>query len=47
MQRLMSGAAQMGLNLSASHVAAFDLYTDELLARLQRRLTSLAGGRRS
>jgi 16S rRNA (guanine527-N7)-methyltransferase len=32
MQRLMSGAAQMGLNLSAPQVAAFDLYTDELLA---------------
>ena len=28
----MSGAAQMGLNLSAPQVAAFDLYTDELLA---------------
>ena len=28
----MSGAAQMGLSLSAPQVAAFDLYTDELLA---------------
>jgi len=32
MQRLISGAAQMGLNLSAPQVAAFELYTDELLA---------------
>lgn len=27
----MSGAAQMGLSLNAAQVAAFDLYTDELL----------------
>ena len=27
----MSGAAQMGLSLNASQMAAFDLYTDELL----------------
>jgi 16S rRNA (guanine527-N7)-methyltransferase len=32
MDRLLSGAAQMGLSLSAPQVAAFDLYTDELLA---------------
>ena len=32
MQRLMTGAAQMGLSLSAPQVAAFDTYTDELLA---------------
>jgi 16S rRNA (guanine527-N7)-methyltransferase len=31
MQRLLSGAAQMGLSLNASQAAAFDLYTDELL----------------
>jgi 16S rRNA (guanine527-N7)-methyltransferase len=31
MQRLTSGAAQIGLSLSAPQIAAFDLYTDELL----------------
>ena len=32
MQRLISGAAQMGLSLSAAEVTAFQSYTDELLA---------------
>lgn len=32
MERLISGAAQMGLNLSPAQVAAFAYYTDELLS---------------
>jgi 16S rRNA (guanine527-N7)-methyltransferase len=32
MQRLTSGTTQMGFGLSPSQVAAFDVYTDELLA---------------
>ena len=32
MQRLTSGAAQMGLSLHPAQVAAFEAYTDELLA---------------
>ncbi len=36
MQRLISGAAQMGLNLLPTQVAAFNAYTDELLAWNER-----------
>ena len=32
MQRLSSGAAQIGLSLNAAQMAAFETYTDELLA---------------
>ncbi len=32
MERLISGAAQMGLTLTPAHVAAFQTYSDELLA---------------
>lgn len=32
MERLISGACQMGLNLSPAQVTAFESYTDELLA---------------
>jgi 16S rRNA (guanine527-N7)-methyltransferase len=32
MQRLTSGAAQMGLGLNPAQIAAFEAYTDELLA---------------
>lgn len=31
MERLISGAAQMGLNLTSTHVAAFRTYSEELL----------------
>src|SRR5690242_1162710 len=36
MQRLVSGTAQMGLVLSPTQVAAFDQFTDELLAWNER-----------
>ncbi|MGC8781408.1 MAG: 16S rRNA (guanine(527)-N(7))-methyltransferase RsmG, partial [Anaerolineae bacterium] len=36
MQRLISGAAQMGLSLLPSQVAAFELFTDELIAWNER-----------
>jgi 16S rRNA (guanine527-N7)-methyltransferase len=36
MQRLISGAAQMGLNLLPAQAAAFELYTNELLAWNER-----------
>lgn len=36
MQRFVSGAAQMGLSLSPAQVAAFDRFTDELLAWNER-----------
>ena len=32
MERLISGAAQMGVNLTPAQVAAFQTYSDELLA---------------
>ena len=32
MERLISGAAQMGVNLAPMHVAAFQTYSDELLS---------------
>ncbi len=32
MERLIAGAAQMGVNLTPAHVAAFRTYSDELLA---------------
>jgi 16S rRNA (guanine527-N7)-methyltransferase len=32
MERLISGAAQMGVNLTLAHVAAYQIYSDELLA---------------
>lgn len=32
MERLVTGAAQMGVNLAPAHVAAFQVYSDELLA---------------
>lgn len=36
MQRLISGAAQMGLSLLPSQVAAFELFTEELIAWNER-----------
>ena len=32
MERLISGSAQMGVNLTPAHVAAFQIYSDELLS---------------